>query len=743
MASRKGKSPRITWLLLLIAVYSNVGAASLHGFVRVKSSKEPVIMANIWLQDTKIGVLSNLKGYYVLPQLPAGTYKICFRLIGYKMTIIEQNLAENDDVEVNALLEPESIQMQEVTVKAQREKGDSEIKPSQIMVETPQLRYIPQVAEPDLFRALQMLPGVATLSDFSAGLYIRGGSPDQNLILLDQIDVYNPNHLFGFFSTFNSDAVKSVELLKGGFPAAYGGRLSSVLNVFNKEGNREQVHGVTRLSLLSGAATIEGPWKKGSWMISGRRTYLDAAAQMVDKDLPYYFYDGHGRINYDIDKNNMASVSFYLGKDLLDMSKQDTKIQLDWGNQTFSTQWTHLFSTKLFSHFVFAGSRFTSNAKVKFDKVGFGQTNSITDLSLKGQLTWSPTSFHSMDFGFETKQLGFKLNYDIVDSKYRNTFSGNYAALFCQDNFKLNNLNIFQAGVRAEYYSDGDYLRLGPRLSYKRLLTDLLDMTVSYGRYHQFLNQVTQEGMSFADMWFPVDRSFKPGSADHYIIGLNYDNKRSFSISVEGYYKDYDHIAEYRTFRAGDESLENQTAAQNFYSGKGKSYGADVYLRNHFWGFQGWLGYSLSWTKKQVDGYNFSEEYYPTYDRRHSITVIEDYRLSEKWRLNIAFKYGSGQPYTEATARYLAMNPDGATHYEALDGKKNFYRLPAYHRLDLGLYYSTTVFKLPAEFFIQVINAYNQKNVWYRYYQVNNNPATVKDFTQIPLLPTFGLTINF
>ncbi len=743
---RNAKMRRLAMVVLFLLQAGFAGrsmAANLHGFVREKSSREPLIMANVWLQDSKIGVITNMKGYYVLPKLPAGTFKICFRLIGYKMAAIEQTLAEEDDIELNVSLEPESIQLSEVTVKAQREKGDSEIKPSQIMVETPQLRYIPQVAEPDLFRAMQMLPGVATLSDFSAGLYIRGGSPDQNLILLDQIDVYNPNHMFGFFSTFNTDAVKSVELLKGGFPAVYGGRLSSVLNVFNKEGNREEVHGVARLSLLSGTTTLEGPWKKGSWMISGRRTYLEAASKMVKQDLPYYFYDGHARINFDIDKNNLASASFYIGNDILDMSERDTKIKLDWGNKTFSTQWTHLFSPKLFSHFVLAGSRFTSDTNVKFDKVSFGQTNSIEDLAVKGQLTWSPSSVHAMDFGFEGKELDFKLNYDIVDNKYKNDFSGRYGALFFQDNFKWKALNIFQTGVRAEYYSDGDYMRLGPRVSYKRLLTEQWDVTASYGRYHQFLNQVTQEGMSFADMWFPVDRTFKPGAADHYIIGVNYDNKRSFSINIEGYYKKYDHIAEYRTFRGGDESLEHQTTAQNFYSGRGKSYGADIYVRNSFWGLQGWLGYSLSWTKKQVDDYNFGEEYYPTYDRRHSFTLIEDYQLSGKWRLNVAFKYGSGQPYTEATARYLVLNSDGTTHYEVLEGKKNFYRLPAYHRLDLGLYYTTRLFKLPAEIFIQVVNAYNHKNVWYRYYQVANNPATVKDYTQLPLLPTFGFTLTF
>ena len=718
-------------------------SATLHGFIREKSNKEPVIMANVWLQDTHIGTTSNMKGYYVLSGLPAGDYEVCVRFVGFKTVIVKQTLAADSDQTLDIELEPEPIRMKEVLVTAERDKRENEIKPSQISVQTPQLRRIPQVAEADLFRAIQMLPGVATLSDFSAGLYIRGGSPDQNLILLDQIDVYNPNHMFGFFSTFNTDAVKSVELLKGGFPASYGGRLSSVLNVDNKEGNREECHGVARLSLLSATSTLEGPWKKGSWMLSGRRTYLDLAGKMAKIDLPYYFYDGHAKINYDIDKNNVASLSFYLGNDLLDLDNDGTSIGLDWGNKTFSAQWTHLFSSNLFSHFVIAGSRFDSDTKVKFDKVAFGLANQITDLAAKGMLTYTPDNRHTLDLGFEAKDLHFHLDYFIVDAQYRNRFQGRYYSLFLQDHYKLDVLNQIQAGVRLDHYSDGNYSRLAPRLSFKHLFSEQINMTLSFGQYHQYLNQVQQEGLSFADMWFPVDRTFQPGRSDHYILGLNYDNRRSFSVSAEAYYKKYDHIAEYRTFRAGDESLSDQTTAQNFYSGNGESYGADVYIRNNLFGLEGWIGYSLAWTTKQVDGFNFGLEYYPTYDRRHSITLIEDYRLNNRWRLNLAFKYGSGQPYTEATARYAVQDPSGHVHYESLDGKKNFYRLPDYHRLDLGAFYTTHIFKWPAELYVQAVNVYNHKNVWYRQYLVYKNPAEVKDYSQLPFLPTFGVSLFF
>ena len=523
----------------------------------------------------------------------------------------------------------------------------------------------------------------------------------------------------------------------------YGGRLSSVLNVLNKEGDREAFHGVTRLSLVSASATLEGPWKYGSWMLSGRRTYLDLAAKLVDFDLPYYFYDGHGKINFDINKDNQASISFYIGNDLLDLSSGGTAINLDWGNKTFSSQWTHLFSSKLFSHFVFAGSRFDSDTKVDFDKVSFGIFNKISDLALKGQLTYTPNLRHSLDFGFEAKFLNFDLNYHIVDSDYKNSFEGRYSSLYVQDNIKLTDLTVLQTGLRLDHYSDGNYVRLNPRISLKQLITGKIYFTSSYGKYHQFLNLVQQEGFSFADMWFPVDRTFDPGEAGHYIMGLTYDNKTTFSIDAEFYYKDYNNIAEYRVYRGADEPLENQTADQNFLKGRGKAYGGDVYIRNKFGRFEGWLGYALCWTKKQVDGYNFGLEYYPTYDRRHTITAIQDIHVHKKWRLNIAFKFGSGQPYTEATGKYAVMDSEGRIHYETLDSEKNTYRLPDYHRLDIGIFYTTTLFKKPMELYIQAVNVYNHKNVWFRYYKTYENPTTVEDFHMLPMIPTLGLSLQF
>ena len=757
----KSKVTIMICILMLAGIVNSI-AGTIHGFVRSKQNKEPVIMGNVWIKGTQIGTATNMKGYYVIPSLQPGEYEICFRYIGYKTQIIKKFIGKNDDITIDVDLEEEAIMMEGAVVTAERDNRDLDIKPSQISLTAPRMAKIPQVAEPDLFRSIQMMPGVATLSDFSAGLYIRGGSADQNLILLDHIDVYNPNHMFGFFSSFSTDAIKSVELLKGGYPSKYGGRLSSVLNVVNKEGNREEFEGVVRMSLLSASTTLEGPWQHGSWMISGRRTYLDLAMKIADFDLPYYFWDGHAKINFDIDKNNQASLSFYAGNDVLDYQSETMDMNLNWGNKTFSAQWTHLFSSTLFSHFVLAGSRFDSDTKVSFEDVNFGMFNEVVDIALKGQLTYTPSLKHSFDIGFEVKNLDFDLDQEAVGTIYPNSFTGNYLALYAQDNYKLGNMNIIQAGLRFDYYSDGEYKNLAPQLSYKRLLDQNNNLTFTYGRYSQFLNLVQEEGMSFADMWFPVDHTFDAGQADHYIIGYNYDSQKDFSVSIEAYYKKYTNLAEFKSWnnRPRDEEADQQTAAMNFYKGEGKAYGFDILINNNYKGFEGWLGYSFCKTLKTVNGadsrYEFigpqgpisyfivnrGNEYHPTYDRRHTITAIQDYKFNKKWKLNFAFKFGSGQPYTEATDRYTYQDLNGEQHDFILEGEKNAYRLPAYHRLDIGLFYTTTWFKKNVEMYMQVINVYNNKNVWFRNWDMTKNPSVQDDVNMLPLLPTLGINIK-
>jgi len=740
--------PLVNKLLFVILILSallkfQLNATTIFGFVKDKESGEPLYLVNIWIKGTSIGTTSNEKGYYVLTDIPTGKQIVVFSYIGYQPLKQKFNLKSNEEIRFDVSLKPSLLTAEKIVTTAKREDNIKEIKPGQVTLNARQIRYLPQIAEPDLFRTLQMLPGVATLSDFSAGLYIRGGSPDQNLILLDQIDVYNPNHLFGFFSTFNADALKSVELLKGGFPAQFGGRLSSVLNVQNKDGNRQRFGGLGRISLISSSLTLEGPWSHGSWMLSGRRTYLELVAKLLDLDLPYYFYDSHGKVNFDLDKNNRATLSFYLGDDKLDLSNSGININLLWGNRTFSANWMHLFSGQLYSNFVVAASRFRSRTKVDFDNVAFGLFNRIDDLSVKGMLTYAPGIKHTIDLGMEVKYLIFQLNNLIVDEEYKNEYHGIYSAFYLQDNIKLNALTALQPGLRISYYSKGNYFRLEPRVALRRFLSRDVQFTLAYGKYFQYLNLVQRGGLSFADIWFPVDQTFKPGHADHFILGLKYDVLENLSIDMEAYYKKYFNVAEYREFRSADESLENQTAAQNFLPGKGHAYGIDLLLKNNVWLFNGWLGYSLAWTKRKTENYNFGLEYYPTFDRRHTVTLVQNFNFWKNWKFNLAYKYGSGQPFTQPTARFAALTPDGRLYYYPLYGRKNMYRLPNYHRLDIGLFKQWTILGLPVEFYVQVINVFDHKNVWFRKFNTQDNPATIDDQEMLPRLPTFGFSFKF
>ncbi len=494
-----------------------------------------------------------------------------------------------------------------------------------------------------------------------------------------------------------------------------------------------------RISLISTSLTIEGPWKKGSWMLAGRRTYLDKVGNLINIDIPYYFYDLQGKVNIDIDPSNILNFSFYLGDDQLDLSGGSTNIFLTWGNKTSSLNWTHVMDDNLFFNLILAGSRFKSDTQVRFEDVRFGIFNEISDLTLKSMLTYAPNIRHTINVGLEQKFLQFQLNNLNVDRTYRNEYSSIYSAVYAQDHIRLDSTNRIQIGLRMSFFSDGSYWRLAPRISYKKIINSGLSMTVSYGRYYQFLNLVQHEGLSFADMWFPVDHTFPPGESDHYILGLEIRKIPGLRISVEPYFKRYNNLAEFREIRKPDEPLENQTAAQNFYRGSGKAYGLDILVYTIWKKINGWFGYSFGWVKKKTDGYNFNREYFPTYDRRHSFTMIQNIRVHNKWSFNVSAKLATGQPYTQPTARYAKLTPDGRLYYEPLEGEKNFFRLPAYKRIDLGVSYYTKWFGKPIELYLQVMNVLNFKNVWFRRFDTNQNPAEIEDVNMLPRVPTAGM----
>ncbi|MFH1279441.1 MAG: TonB-dependent receptor [Candidatus Eisenbacteria bacterium] len=740
MFSRQGLLAGVLLIALLPSLASATGTVS--GFVRGADDGEGISYADVFLRGSGLGKIANEKGYYVITGLAPGPYTIVFSHVGYRLEERPIEVGPDQEIRLNVEITPASARAEAIEVDADRDGIG--LRRKGLSLNTREMNRVPAIVESDLMRSVQMLPGVSSISDFSSGLYVRGGSADQNLILLDDADVYNPNHLFGFFSTFNTDAVKTVDLQKSGYPAKYGGRLSSLLDVHNRDGNRKEFEGTVRASIIASSATLEGPWQRGSWMVSGRHTYIEPLAAAMDIDLPYKFYDVHGKLNWDVGPNDRASISYYEGLDRLDWDRTGLDFLLDWGNRTSSLRWTHLFGTKLFTDFALTYSRFDSRASLAFQDLEFEARNEIDDVGGKVNTTWTPSADHTLDFGVESKSLDFHFNQGYEDEDDIDfTYSGNYGAAYAQETWRLGTLAEVQAGLRLEYYSEGDYLDLGPRLSVRRRLGETLAAHATYGRYHQYLNLVHQEGASNADLWFPVDETISPGTADHYILGLEFGPYESFDVTLEGYYKPYRNVVEFseeftRSLVASDAEL-----GELFNSGEGKAYGADLYLRNHWAGWEGWLGYSLGWTKREIDGFNFGDEYYPQYDRRHQIVMMQERTFGRRWRMNVAFKYGSGQPTTLATGRYTVYDITGRSYDTTLDGEMNAYRLPDYQRLDVGISYLGQWKGMIIEPNLQIINLYNHENVYLRAYDTTKNPVEFEDVTMLPLLPTLGVRVSF
>lgn len=732
--------PLIPLALLMVAA-APTPAATISGFVRGADNGEALSYATVTVTGSARGAMTNQKGYYVITGIPAGAYEIAISYIGYLPTTRAVTLTQDQALTLTVELAPGKLLLETVEVTARA--SELQETPGTLTMRTPQLTAMPAAVEADLFRAVQALPGVSTLSDFSAGLYVRGGSPDQNLILLDDIDVYNPSHLFGFFSTFNVDAVKTVELQKAGYPARYGGRLSSLLDVHNRDGNRKRLAGTIRSSIIASSATLEGPWRRGSWMVSGRHTYIEPLARAAKIDLPYKFYDVHGRVNYDVADNDRTSLSYYTGHDNLNWDTSALNLALDWGNDTWSAQWTHIFTQRLFSHFVLGHSRFDSRATFAFQDFAFRTKNQIDDLSLKGSLAWTPTASHVIDLGTEVKSLDFTYRREVGVDRLTFDYQGLYNAFYLQDAWTASEEWNIQAGLRADYYSKGSYLRIGPRISVQRKFDEMTSVRATYGRYSQFLNLVAQEGASFADMWFPVDKTLKPGGADHYILGVSYGPFETFELSVEGYYKPYRNLVEFSEEFTRSLVTQDATVGELFNSGTGKAYGAEAYLRNHWKGWEGWLGYSYGLATRKIRDYNFGKTFHPTYDRRHQVVFMQERNLGRRWKMSATFHYGSGQPMTLATGRYTVHDINGREYDVVLDGEKNGSRLPDYHRLDLGFTWHKQFRGWSLDPEIQIINVYNRKNVYVRSYDMTTNPARFEDVTMLPFLPTIGVTAHF
>lgn len=754
----------IFWLTLTSPLSAD---QTISGFIKDESNGETLIGVNVYIKGTSIGSVSNKSGYYIIHNVPGGQLTLVVSYIGYKRKEITLTIKSNESKVLNVGLKPEVIQGKRVEVIAEK-SSEKEVKTGYMKITPRELQSAPQMAELDLMRILQTLPGILTLSEFSSGLYIRGGTPDQNLILLDGTEVYNVNHLFGIFSTFDVDAVKQVDLIKGGFPAQYGGRMSSVLDITNMDGNQKEFEGKASIGLVSARTSLQGPIGKGSWFFSARRTYIDyiinAAEKITSRKtretlelIPdYYFYDAHFKLYQDLSHRNKLAFTLYKGQDNMRYAVDPFDMTFQWGNQAITGKWTHIFNQKLFINFYATLSHYNIFLDEDDALANIHFENTVNDITLKSDMEYFPDIHHTAKIGFVFKRLDSEYSQRFNQQEYIFKSNSSQYSLYFQDNWTVSPLLNVQVGLRFNVYQPREFVntfdqveyrgktRLDwePRVAIQYRLADNTRLKSSWGRYRQYVTIVPfgNADFSFMDIWFPCDNSYQPGEAYHYIAGIETQLPFEIRFDSEIYYKEMPHVYEF-----DPNANEVPTGQALFYSGKGDAYGMDFYFEKNIGRLSGWFSYSLGWTKRKFPELNGGKPFYPKYDRRHAMHLITVYTLTNRWKTNFAWTYGTGQAYTQPVSHYELHMLDRTVPL-VLGEERNVSRLPAYHRMDIGIKYDSKRrkgFLKQWAFYFQVYNVYNRRNLWFRRVNPEKHPPEVMEIRMLPTIPTFGFEFCF
>ena len=728
--------------------------ATLSGFIRDRSDGERLPNATVAVGDREMGTLSNAEGYYALPGIPAGTWVIAVSYIGYAVHRDTLHLAAGQELRLDIELDPEELRMDAVVVEAEADPVENELSQQTSVVVLPMtsLKKMPAMGEPDLLRSLQLLPGVQSASDFSSGLYVRGGGPDQTGILLDQVRLYNPSHAFGFFSTFNPDAIKDVTFYKGAYPARYGGNLGAILDVQNRDGNRRRFSNRGGVSLISSRFMSEGPLGKGSWMAAGRRTYIDPALRAVrragdDLDgLGYWFYDLNAKINTQVTPDDNLMVSAYGGDDHLDISVSDSTNTLgfanEWGNRALTGRWTHLFSPSLFGRAILLYSRYHSDIIIDLFGTPIEIRNKVRDVTLKGDLDWFASRNHTLRGGIDLTR--FRFDYGVRFDEYEEdqVVRPYLLSAYVQDDWQATPLTEALLGLRATWYEEDERVSLNPRLSLSRVLQEGLRAKLAGGSYRQYLQLVSTEGFGGGDVWVSLDETVDPGRSWQGVSGLEWEPSGIWRFSLESYYTDLANLVVLDEDR--EENAEQQTSEDVFKTGgEGYATGLELFAEKRRGALTGWLGYTLGWTRRKFPEIDEGRSFPPKYDRRHDVSLTARYGLGS-WTWTANFVYGTGQAYTPAGARYTLRDPASDRPVDRLlAARRNSARLLPYHRLDAGVRRNARLFGAEAEFYLQIFNLYNRRNEWFIQYHPEDSEREPTVVRMLPVLPTFGFDFRF
>ena len=776
-------------LMMLMQPLASQPRCTVSGTVIERGSRETLIGATVVVVGRSVGTATNSYGFYALALPAADSVELEFSYVGYATQRHRISLSRN--LTLNVELEPVPEQIGAVEVLAEGRTSSRSTQTSMVELPMQQFKAIPaMLGEKDVLKALQLMPGVQSGGEGTSGLYVRGGGPDQNLIILDDATVYNASHLFGFVSLFNGDAIKNIELFKGGFPARYGGRLSSVLDISMRDGRKDTLSGDVGIGLISSRMMLEGPIvkDKASFLVSARRSYIDLLLLplMAASDLGqtgYYFYDLTAKLNWEVDERNKLYLSGYFGRDKFYMNERFTddagkryteKMGLFYDNATATLRWNHIFGESLFSNLSAIFSNYRLNIFDEGRRYRMRYMSGIRDYGLKYDLTWYPQPAHTVRMGALTTLHNFRphamVNIDEeaqLDERREELYRTLETVVYAEDEVRLGSIGMANVGLRLSMHSLGLktlQAHLEPRASVSVYISDRSSVKASYALMNQYIHLLSNTGVGLpTDLWVPATEQVPAQRSWQVALGYTYDHKPlRTTFTLEGYYKESQRIVGYLPGSSAFDVVEvidgespttfGMSWERGVTSGSGRAYGVELLAHRKSGRLQGWVGYTLSWNRHHFAAINGGKPFYPKYDRRHDVSVVATFDLTKRIKLSGTWVYGTGSAVTlEQASFYTPVHDYGDQLYEVYYfGPKNSYRMLPYHRLDLGLQYQRQKRKTIRTWEFGVYNAYNRRNPYFYYIQtVPVEPSGDMEEEQLmlvslfPLLPSVSWSIKF
>ncbi|MBN2519105.1 MAG: TonB-dependent receptor [Bacteroidales bacterium] len=777
----------------------------LSGKVISAKTMEPLPFANVVAKSTGKGTVTRESGYFDF-LAPSIDDTLIITYVGY-----EPFIKKISDLQYNTtlliVLEEKTRQIEEVTIITEKERivriSDNEI--STVKISPLLIAKLPNFGEVDIMRSFQLLPGISATNETSAGLYVRGGTPDQNLILFDGMTIYHVDHFYGFFSAFNANTIDDIELIKGGFPAEFGGRTSSVMKITGKPAGFEKTSGGGSVSLLSVNGFIEVPVIKNklSWQFAARRSYTDLirtglynkifnmyeeenesqsnfsggrgmGMMQMEQQPKFHFYDLNSKVTYKLNNKNIFALSLYNGKDKLDNSRDISMARFQentdedsgereitdvasWGNTGVSGQWMKTWSKKFNSNVFLSYSNYFSRRDRKTDNVTPGSTgsvragintyedNNVQDFSFRFKNEWKIDSIHIIKFGFENSfnNIQYSLTHNDTLSLINNKNEGNQSSLYIQDNICLFKKLNLNIGIRGIYYNIIDKIYFEPRLSVIYEPIENFKLKSAWGKYNQFLTRIIREDVleGSKDFWLLADNENIPVNSAVHYIVGTSYEKNNFLFDIEAFYKEMKGLTEY-SMRFTVSSRMMGEREEYFFEGTGYSKGIEFLLQKKYGKNTGWIGYTLSEVKHTFPDLNYGKAFYALHDQTHEFKTVYSRRI-KKWDLATAFIYATGKPYTAPESEYQLTLLDGSTYNYIHVSDKNSLRLPDYHRLDVSATYSWKGVYTDNSVSLSIFNVYNRKNVWYKEYEIEEDEILVTDFILLGTTPNISLTVKF